>query len=540
MIEKDVIILGAGLSGLYTSLHLDKRLKVAIVSKSAIDQSNSTLAQGGIASCINENDSFKSHAVDTATAGSGINNMDAVNILVENAPQEIQRLIELGVEFDKDINGKILTTLEGGHSSRRILHVNGDATGKAIMDQVVCQTIGRPNIDRIENAMATMLRGNVEDGFTVELIKTDVRSGSRGKKILLHGKTVVIATGGIGGLFANTTNQEVSTGDGLVLAKSIGCRLRDLCFIQFHPTAYYEEGESKRFLVSEAVRGEGGVLRNKELVPFMKDYDSRKDLAPRDIVARSIYLEMEKGKTDHVWLDITGKDPDFLSSRFPTIYNFLEERHLHMESDYIPVAPVAHYFVGGIETDTYGRTTVEGIYACGEVSSTGVHGANRLASNSLLECTVFGKRAALHINQSLICRTENKASDKARCQKSMDNRTVGTISHDLQKECVNSKQVIQKIMSMYVGIIRRDDGLDKALEKIEEVRRKLETSSSVHEEDKWLHPSFVEAMNMCKAAELIIMDARSKESIGCHYKTKADTHYPNGLGQTNKVEAISC
>lgn len=514
-IQKDVLIIGSGLSGLYTSLHIDEKLNVGIVSKDTLNHSNSSLAQGGIASCINKDDSFGEHVKDTMTAGSHVNNIDAVSLLVQEAPNEIYKLIELGVEFDTDDNGMVLTTLEGGHSHKRVLHANGDATGKVIMETVVYQTLQKDNIEIFEKTMAISIckdsKGEVAG--VVVLNETEF--------VFVQTSVVVIASGGVGALYKNTTNQKFSTGDGIALARDAGCELVDMCFVQFHPTAFYDPNLSKRFLITEALRGEGGVLKNEFGHSFMTNYDKRGDLAPRDVVSRGIYDELQKNSSDHTWLDITHKDKEFLISRFPTIYEFLESRDILMEKDYIPVAPVAHYFVGGISATLNGRTNIDGIYACGEVSSTGVHGANRLASNSLLECVVFGKRTAIDINKRM-SKVDYKVELKNNELENIITHSLGDNLNHVNRYICSAEEIevcdyyelkkdIQKIMTKCVGIVRDDQQLQIGLEQIKDIQKEIKTHGRVCS-------IYFELLNMCVVSKEIIMDALEKTSIGCHYK----------------------
>lgn len=503
-IKKDVLVIGSGLSGLYTALHIDSCYDIAVVSKETVEKSNSFLAQGGIASCMNAEDSYLEHLKDTFKAGANVNDFDAVSLLVKEAPSEIHKLIELGVEFDKDENGMILTTLEGGHSHRRILHANGDATGKIIMETVVLQAIHKKNIRIFEESMAIHIVMKADGQVAGVIILQN------NQKIFIQTSILVIATGGIGALYQDTTNHSFSTGDGIALAAQAGCELVNMCFIQFHPTAYYSSSSQQRFLISEALRGEGGILRNHLREAFMVNYDGRGDLAPRDIVARSIEKEIRMSNQKHVWLDMTHKDKAFLMKRFPSIYQYLSKQNIYMEKDFIPVAPVAHYFVGGIMADLNGATNVQGIYACGEVSSTGVHGANRLASNSLLECIVFGKRVALHINETLKQEANSMKDQDISIEKSME-KSVD------YKRCQNMdvamKEVIQRIMSEHVGIVRTQKGLEEAYRDMQEVFESL-TETSVGCQ------VYYELLNMCQVSMAIIEDAMRQESIGCHYKEK--------------------
>lgn len=505
IIQKDVLIIGSGLAGLYTSLNLNKDFKIGVVSKDKLKQSNSSLAQGGIAACTDELDSLDSHVKDTMTAGSYRNKQDAVMMLVVNAPNEIHKLIELGVEFDKDENGVILTTLEGGHSYKRILHANGDGTGKVIMETVVSQVVTRKNICVLENTMAIdIVKKN--DGSILGVVMLQEE-----ELLFVRTSYVIIASGGIGGLYKDTTNHTFSTGDGIALAKAVGCQLVDMCFIQFHPTALYEENSCQRFLITEAVRGEGARLLNNQQKSFMKEYDAREDLAPRDIVSKGVFDQMNKNHSKHIWLDSTHLEKKFLEVRFPTVYRRLLESGLRMEKDLIPVAPVAHYFIGGIAVDLEGRTTIPGIYACGEVSSTGVHGANRLASNSLLECVVFGKRTAMDINKQFQRNYLSIDVDQRDVNKRMKYYLDMTKSTNSDYDFSIEKKEIKEWMTNNVGIIRYDEKLFEAKQRIRHIKEYLELK-------KYLCTQYFEVKNMCDVALEVIEDAIHKDSIGCHYK----------------------
>jgi L-aspartate oxidase len=443
--------------------------------------------------------------------------------LVSQAPKEIHKLIELGVEFDTDENGMVLTTLEGGHSHRRILHANGDATGKVIMETVVCQALQKQNIQIFEKTMAISIKKDDDSNVIGVVVLNETEF------IFIETSIVVIASGGVGALYKNTTNQVFSTGDGIALAKEVGCELVDMCYIQFHPTAFYDKHIEKRFLISEAVRGEGAILRNDQDEPFMKKFDPRGDLAPRDIVSRGIHKEMTRTKTSHVWLDITMKSKDYLEHRFPTIYKFLSEHNISMEKDHIPVAPVAHYFVGGISADLNGRTNIKGIYACGEVSSTGVHGANRLASNSLLECVVFGKRVAIDINKNHRSNKKHRSTkENSNNEKCEDKGGLSEIKalvdkyDKLAQMICNSEELklcsynrykssIQQIMSEDVAIIRKESELQIALDSIQKIYVELTKHKKVC-------TMYYEVMNMCVVSMEIIKDGLAKDSLGCHYK----------------------
>lgn len=441
----DVLIIGGGLASLYTALNIKSDLKITIITKGDLYRCNSSLAQGGIAACIDKEDSYKSHIKDTFIAGNKFNNLQALNMMVKTSKERIDKLIEFGVFFDKYKNGKLKTTMEGGHSNRRILHAGGDITGKVIMDTLISNVKKRSNITVLDNTMA------------IDLIKNkNICIGAKvlNKKVFnITSKHTVIATGGIGGLFKNTTNTSISTGDGIALAYRAGCNLKNMEFIQFHPTAFYSKEKGKKFLISEAVRGEGAYLKNKFNERFMLKYHKRGELAPRDIVARGIYKELIDNDEECVYLDATHLENSFIKKRFPNIYKKCLENGFDMCNDYIPVIAVEHYFIGGIETDFNGLTNIKNLYACGECANTGVHGANRLASNSLLECITFGYNIAENINN-------NPYKDKY-----ILDETYNLDNWDF----THYKKKIQCIMDKDVGIVRNKKDLLKAEVKIEDI-----------------------------------------------------------------------
>lgn len=505
IIHKDVLIIGAGLAGLYVALNLDENLDVLVLSKSTMTQSNSLLAQGGIAACLNDNDSFSSHIQDTLKAGSNINVVDAVQTLVTNAPQAIENLIDYGVDFDKDASGNLLSTLEGGHSKKRVLHANGDATGKIIMDALLNHVKNQKNLSFLENTMAIELIKYNNQIIGAVIIKDH-------EMMLIHAKSIIIASGGIGALFEKTTNESFATGDGIALANKVNAKLNNLCFIQFHPTAYHSNNEDRTFLISEAVRGEGAYLLNNKQERFMPNYHEDAELAPRDVVSQSIISEMKSTDSDYVYLDIRHKEEDFLKNRFPTIFNYLKADGINMSKDLIKVSPVAHYFVGGISTDLYGQTNINYLYACGEVASTGVHGANRLASNSLLECIVFGKRIASHINENIQNNYNFNEEISVIFEQYANYYKNKKIIFETKLDLKMLKVKIKRIMSQSVGIIRNKEGLLNAKNEIAAIYNYLNT---IYLKDI----NFYETKNMALVANLIIDNALLlNKSIGCHYR----------------------
>ena len=396
----DVIILGSGLAGLYAALCLSwpqpaaaGPLSVLMLSKQSPDVSGSSLAQGGVAAVLEQDDdSFDLHRADTLAAGNYINDVAAVDILVREGPEDVRRVMELGVEFDRTPGGELAKTLEGGHSRRRIVH-HADSTGKEMVDKLLPQVKALPNVKLLEGAAAyTAQKEN--DIFTIDALVGGAPARFACRYLLL-------ATGGIGQVYRHTTNPAVSTGDGIRLAYELGAEIKHLSFVQFHPTAFAAPGEQEQFLVSEAVRGEGAFLLNCREERFMHLYDPRLELAPRDVVSRAIILEQGRmgaangvGGSDKFYLDIRRRGREFIERRFPGIFAACKARGIDMAADLIPVYPCQHYLMGGVNVDLHSRTNIPGLYAAGECAHTGLHGGNRLASNSLPETLVFGRRAA--------------------------------------------------------------------------------------------------------------------------------------------------
>jgi L-aspartate oxidase len=383
----DVLIIGGGLAGLRAANAIDAKLSVLVVTKESIRQSNSAYAQGGIASVLDPEDRFEDHIADTLTAGGKLCDRAVVEMVVREAPEHIRELVNWGTHFDSEA-GEISLGREGGHSHDRIVHALGDATGKEVMRAVIDHTMRLPNVQTWQNT------------FTIDLLTYNgtcrgalVWHAHHGKT-LIWAKQTILCTGGCGQVFRETTNPEVATGDGLAIAWRAGAELRDMEFMQFHPTVLYIAGSSRN-LITEAMRGAGGRLTDRAGHRFMPDYDPRAELAPRDVVSRSIVSQMEKTRHPNVYLDMSHLDPQMVRTRFPGMTAICAEFGLDITRDPIPVRPGAHYMIGGVTVDLDGRTTVPGLWAAGEVTSSGLHGANRLASNSLLEGLVFGKRAGL-------------------------------------------------------------------------------------------------------------------------------------------------
>ena len=493
----DVCIIGNGLAGLYTAINLSPTLSCIVLGKEGLEKSNSWLAQGGIAAAIAKDDRPKFHYADTLVAGAGLCDHQAVRVLVDEGPHDIETLVSLNVPFDLDEDGDLAITREGGHNRNRIVHCGGDSTGRETVKVLAAVADARPNIT---------LCG---DTFLVDIL-LDAKGRIAGALIfdgaykLIQTAHIVICTGGIGGIYTYSTNPALATGDGIAAALRAGARVEKMEFIQFHPTGLYQKGDKGRtFLISEAVRGEGGILRNQSGVAFMKDQHPLADLAPRDIVARAIIREMAQTDTEFVSLDITQKDTEFLQKRFPTIYQECLRRGLDLSRDYIPVCPVQHYIIGGIKTDLHARTNIEGLYACGESASTGVHGANRLASNSMLECLVFGRRCANHINHRVKSGLSASALELPRFSRRKSPPVPD--AHQL-------KIRIQRLMNSWGNVVRTKQGLSSGLEEIREIKGSLMHCALSGKEA-------IEVFNMAMVAEKILSAAkRRKNSIGAHYR----------------------
>ena len=388
----DVVIVGSGVSGLYAALQFDEEISVLVISKRELSLSNSSLAQGGVAAVLDkDNDNYKLHIADTLIAGGYKNDLSALEVLVTEGPTDVLNLRTLGVKFDSDSEGNLSMTLEGGHSRHRIAH-HKDSTGREIVRRLLEVVAEKPNVELLENTLLCSLQKDSGGGFWLSVMDKD--GGIRP----VFAPYVILGTGGIGRVFKYTTNSAIATGDGITMAYHLGAKIKNLSYIQFHPTGFApKDATRERFLISEAVRGEGAVLRNADGERFVGNYDERGELAPRDVVSRIIMQEERRtGKSDF-YLDITHKDADFIRNRFPMIYEKCLEEGIDMTKDWIPIYPTQHYLMGGINVDTKARTSVSGLYAVGECSHTGIHGRNRLASNSLLEALVFSRRAATDI-----------------------------------------------------------------------------------------------------------------------------------------------
>ena len=464
-LETDFIVIGSGVAGLRASIALaESGARVTVLTKDKASESNTEYAQGGVAVALSDDDKAELHEEDTLVAGAGLCDPEAVETLVSDGTKYIKQLIDWGIEFDRD-GGKLAFTQEAAHSRRRILHAHGDSTGKEIVRALIARARQEKRINLLPFANTESLL--IADGRCVGVRFLDpILRAPRD----IAAKAVILCTGGAGQLYLHTTNPPVATGDGMAMAYFAGAEMADMEFIQFHPTALSIDN-APRFLLSEAMRGEGGILRNAQGERFMERYDERLELAPRDIVSRSIVAEMRRTGSRNVFLDMTALDGTFLKERFPKIYETCKVYGLDIAKDQLPVSPASHYCMGGIRTDLRGRSTVAGLYAAGEVSCTGVHGANRLASNSLLEGLVFGARAG-------------EAAVKDSCQWSV---VSGQFSENPQSVIANPqsaiatavKKRVKRVMWERVGILRDEASLKRALKEFDQIAKSnLSTSSA--------------------------------------------------------------
>jgi len=496
MNDYDYIVVGSGIGGLYAALLAKEYGTVLVITKGSIDDCNTRYAQGGIAAPIGKNDSPELHIQDTLNAGGGISDEEAVNILVREAPARIADLVSYRVPFDT-LEGEIALTMEAAHSVPRVLHAGGDATGEHIEVSLSRQVRSR-GIQVLENFLATDIL--LEKGKITGIRALDCRSGAAEEFLC---KYLILATGGAGQLFKYNTNPNITTGDGVALAFNAGAEIADMEFFQFHPTALRMPGVTP-FLISEAVRGEGGVLRNAEGYRFMPDYNEKADLAPRDIVARSILTEMRKTKSSRVFLDVTQLPPNLITTRFPHIYRFCLDKGLDITKNQIPVAPAAHYMIGGVKTNSWGETNLPGLYATGEVACTGVHGANRLASNSLLEAIVFSKR--------IVERTVSKAKEKAPEPGKVKDLYTSLSQRPAPKAVPTPNlAVLQQLHWDKAGIVRDKEGLNQAAGVLAAWQNTLPKPTDL--------PSY-ELSNLILAGRLLTEAALIREeSRGAHFRT---------------------
>ena len=520
----DVVVVGSGIAGLSFALKVaEAGYRVAVITKKNSAESNTNYAQGGIAAVTSHTDDVDAHVSDTLNAGDGLCDEAVVREILADGPSSIEELAHRDVAFTQLEDGRVSLGKEGGHSKRRILHVK-DVTGKAIEEALLHSIAHSSRIDMFEHYFA------IELITESKLRKQSSKASKANNRILglyalntqlgavetFAARAVLLATGGIGQVYQYTTNPFIATGDGIAMAYRAGVKILNMEFVQFHPTAFYSVN-SDRFLISEAVRGEGAVLRNMNGEAFMERYDSRKDLAPRDIVARAIDSEMKQSGARHVWLDVRGKPEKELRDRFPTIYDYCARKGIYLEKDMIPVVPAAHYLCGGVRTNLNGETSLPGLYACGEAACTGLHGANRLASNSLLEAVVMANRGARAVVDYL--------SNHAKRETALPDWVDGDVQ-DLDERVVlmHNWDEVKRTMWNYVGIVRSTKRLERARVRIQNLEREINDYYWNFKVDE----SLLELRNMIQVAALIVDCAlQRKESRGLHYtldyKNRSDT-----------------
>ena len=511
-LKTDFLVIGSGIAGLTFALKAAKYGKVSIVTKSGLEDSNTRYAQGGIAAVFSQPDNFEKHIKDTLIAGDGFCNEEVVRMVVEEAPDRIKDLIELGVSFDRKEDGSYDLAKEGGHTEFRILH-HKDKTGEAIEKTLVEQVKSESNIDIYEQHFAIEILTQHHLGDVLKKNYPDIKCFGayvadlvNQKVITFLSKVTVIATGGMGNVYMTTTNPEIATGDGIAMVYRAKGTIENMEFVQFHPTSLWDPNTRPSFLITEALRGYGAVLKNMAGEKFMKRYDSRGSLAPPDIVARAIDNEMKMWGDDHVWLDCTHLNPDGLKDHFPNVYDHCLDRGIDITKDLIPVVPAAHYSCGGIKVDMDGQSNINRLYAIGEASSTGLHGANRLASNSLIEAAVYSHRAALHSGGRL---TELTFEERI-----PDWDYKGTTHLEEMILVTQNYKEVQMIMSNYVGIVRSDLRLQRALIRLEIIYKENE---SLYKRSL-ISKKICELRNLINVGYLIIKMARNRqESRGLHY-----------------------
>jgi L-aspartate oxidase len=510
--KTDFLIIGSGVTGLFLALKVSEFGSVTIVTKKSDYESNTNYAQGGIASVFADNDNLDEHIQDTLIAGAGLCDPEAVRILVEEGPSKVQELLEIGVPFNKDESGKLDLSREGGHRKNRIVHAL-DRTGREVEASLLTAVKNKGNIQILENhaCVDLLTRHQIKDneGLPLRCYGAYILNTEDGEVAPLIAKRTIVATGGAGQVYQHTTNPSIATGDGVACAYRAGAKVKNMEFYQFHPTSlYHDQGNS--FLISEAVRGEGGILRDFQGRAFMVDYHEMKDLAPRDIVARAIDNEMKKNGVPHVYLDITHKPSEFVRGHFPSIYETCLKLGIDITSQAIPVVPAAHYMCGGIETDLWGRTSIENLYAAGEATCTGVHGGNRLASNSLLECLVFANRISQDIAAAseLIYPPEISKIPNWNKEGTKNAEEWVLVSHDLYE--------IKSLMSDYVGIVRSNLRLMRASRRIQVIREEIKDFYN----RTTISLGLLELRNLALIADIIVRSALlRKESRGLHYST---------------------
>lgn len=504
----DVLVIGSGAAGLSLALRLDQRLRVAVMAKRELEEGNTFYAQGGISAVLDEEDSIESHVKDTLISGAGLCDEKIVRLTVEHGPENIRWLLENGVRFTRenanDPDSDLHLTREGGHSHRRVIH-SADATGQEVELTLVSQSKQRNNIDLYENHVAVDLITSSKGSRSKRVLGSYILDIEKDKVITVKAPVVVLATGGANKAYLYTSNPDVTTGDGIAMAWRAGCRVANMEFIQFHPTCLYHP-QAKSFLVTEALRGEGATLHLPNGHRFMPDFDERAELAPRDVVARTIDHEMKRLGADCVYLDITHKPAAFIQEHFPMIYERCLDFGIDITRQRIPVVPAAHYTCGGIMVDEKARTDIPGLYAIGEAAYTGLHGANRMASNSLLECLVFGQIAARDIEVQI------ETIKKIPALKPWDESRVS--DSDEQVVVSHNWDELRRFMWDYVGIVRSNKRLERAKRRINLLRHEIDEYYSNFR----VNNDLLELRNLVEVSDLIIRSALArKESRGLHF-----------------------
>ncbi|MDG2252830.1 MAG: L-aspartate oxidase [Methylophilaceae bacterium] len=524
MLNFDVLIIGSGLAGLSSAIKLADNKKIAIISKKELSVSSSQWAQGGIASAISEEDSVAAHINDTLSAGAGLCDEAVVSFVANRSQEALKWLAEIGVDFTKDqIKNDLHLTKEGGHSYRRVAHV-ADATGRAVQNVLINKIKEHPNVTIFEDHIAVDLitsnKIEVKTNHKNSCLGAYVLENKTGNILTFSSKITILATGGASKVYLYTTNPDVSTGDGIAMAWRAGCRVANMEFVQFHPTCLFHP-HAKSFLISEVLRGEGGILKLPDGHTFMHLYDQRKELAPRDIVARAIDFEMKKRGLDCVYLDISHKPKSFLLERFPTIYQRCLDLNIDITKEPIPVVPAAHYSCGGVMTNLDAKTDIEQLYVIGEAAYTGLHGANRLASNSLLECLVFSDTATKAILLEKNYQTYLLPSwDESRVT---DSDEEVLITHTWNE--------LRRFMWNYVGIVRTNKRLARALHRINMLRDEVDEFYTNFK----ISNNLIELRNLLQVAELIVLSAiKRDESRGLHFSKD----FPK-ISATKKITVIS-
>jgi len=504
----DFLVLGSGIAGLSFALRAASLGRVLVVTKRALNQSATEWAQGGVAAVLDPGDSFDKHALDTHRAGAGLCRGETVDVCVSRGPHVLKWLMDLGAQFSADESGELDLAREGGHSERRVVHA-GDITGAEIQRALVARVLEHPNIEVKEWMMGVDLIMHSRLGKPSRCVGAYVLEETTGKVHAFRAKATILATGGAGKVYLYTSNPDVATGDGVAMAYRAGAEVANMEFYQFHPTVLYEP-RAKSFLVSEALRGEGAVLRLLDGTPFMKDHHEMADLASRDVVARAIDYEMKRTGSEHVLLDITHQPASFIRERFPNIHQRCKMYGIDITSDPIPVVPAAHYMCGGVLSDRYGRSSVPGLWAIGETACTGLHGANRLASNSLLEGLVFAEAAVEKLSASI-------QEIRAREVPQVPDWEVGSACPSDEAVIITQNwDEIRRLMWNYVGIVRSDSRLTRAQRRVKLLRQEII-------EYYWKHlltRDLLELRNIQTVAELVIACAASRhESRGLHFTT---------------------